>query len=289
MKNRKKKVPRKDRFKLQKKKKYAISTAPAFINRKYGISEVSATGAFKTNNQIYSKLYTVTLDEFCKQHEAFSVLREYNIAFRIYYVDESIYMMLKIKEEKLESACEVIDKIEADMITKLAELGIKLVSVGANERFDIAYRYIKAGLTNKNINVGNYFEDIIEWMSDFELKEYIESDENAELEAETEHYKMLYLTRLPNQIEEFLVDLSNLEALREIMFDFEAVKDQAVARFVEMNYMGYENELSKLKKSNPEVYTIYTGDSTDRDTRHYCTCGISLLLAKKKMVHLMTN
>lgn len=279
MKTKNKKLQKKDKFKDLKKKKYPISIAPAFIKRVYGISEICSTGVFKGDG--YTKLYKVKYGENISSKEAFRLIRDYNISFRIYYIEDDIYMMIKVKADDLEDAVALIDKIEQDMLPKVTSLGITLTSVISNDRFLIAHRMIKCGMENKNINVENYFEDIVEYKEDFEMAAF-HAEENAELVGETEHYKMFYLTKLPNQINEFLDELGEIDCMREIIFDFESVSDQAVSQFVKMNYMGIDGEVQKLKKSKPEVYKIYTGDITDKDTGYYTSCGFSVLLAKDK-------
>lgn len=98
----KKKLNKKDRFKEVKKAPVPMHSAPLFIKNIYGIETITDSGIFQVGENIFSKLYRISIsDPSVKAHDVFQVFRGYDFKFRIYYINEEIYLNVFLHLKKI--------------------------------------------------------------------------------------------------------------------------------------------------------------------------------------------
>lgn len=275
-KNTKKKLSRKDKFKELKKEAIPMSSAPLFLKKTYGINTISESGLFQVGDGgVFSKLYRLEIrDSTVKAQDVFTILREYDFKFRIYYIHDEIYLNILCVSDKSDAwvSC---DELFKDMKNKFFDFSISIEDIEADERMKIVHGLI---LNNENLPFGSSYLDnksILDWKEDFELtglKEEIDCLKKAD-----DSYKIFYVREFSDKVSEFISEILLMEDVEEVITQFEPVSDKAVQAFFKYNYMGAENLLEDMAKKNPKVFDIYTKKIKD-DSRHFTMCGAMFLV-----------
>lgn len=272
------KISRKDRFKKKKKSKIGASSAPIFMTDKYGLITVMDNGTFQFKNGDTNRLYKLTISEETDKRNAFNVMRNYDIPFSIFYIQDAIYLMMTIQGKDLDSAEENFQEIEKDLFLNMKKNQISIDIILFEERMRLIHKCLINGLDKENINVTNYYENISGWKSEFLFQDHDGFEEKYLTGDREETFRMLYIRKVQTGIDALIHDLAKVDTIDVIKFDYEPLADQAVGEFFRNNYMGCEKELKAVSRQNPEIYDIYIGSVDDEDKRQFTMSGISILL-----------
>lgn len=74
------KVRKKDKFKAIKKAIVPAYIAPQFLEKKYGIKQVSESGVFVLEDHLSNKLYIVSCKNLKDKQAVFDILRDYDLS-----------------------------------------------------------------------------------------------------------------------------------------------------------------------------------------------------------------
>lgn len=271
-KNVKKKLSRKDKFKVLKKEAVPMCSTPLFLKNLYKISTIADSGLFQVDEKVISKIYRLVVnDPLADAHKIFDVLRGYDVRFRIYYIQSNIYLNILFEADKSD-AWAVCEDLIKDMKNKLGSY-ITLSDIDANERFKITHELIKG---DNAYFERNYMDNssILDWKEDFELSNLEESVDSIFIGDDV--YGIYYVRAFSDKIAEFISDISAFEEVQEIVTQFDPVSDKAVHAFFKQNYMGMDNLVEKINIENSELFRIYMGNIKD-DSKHFTMCGLMFL------------
>ncbi|WP_294359710.1 hypothetical protein [uncultured Clostridium sp.] len=271
------KVSRKDRFKKKKKSKIGVSSAPIFMTDQYGLINVTDR-TFQFKNGDTNRLYKVTISEDTDKRNAFNVMRLYDIPFSIFYIKNSIYLMITIHGKDLDSVEEKFQEIEKHLFLNMKKNQISIDIIPFEERMRLIHICLINGLDKENINVTNYYENISGWKSEFLFQDHDGFEEKYLTGDREETFRMLYIRQEKTGMDALVHELERIAAIDVIRFDYEPVPDQAVGEFFRNNYMGCERELKAVSRNNPEIYDIYIGNVDDEDKRQFTMVGVSFLI-----------
>lgn len=254
----KKKLNKKDRFKEVKKAPVPMHSAPLFIKNIYGIETITDSGIFQVGENIFSKLYRISIsDPSVKAHDVFQVFRGYDFKFRIYYINEEIYLNVLFTSEK-DNAWGTCDDLYKNMCSNLAEYSVMLEDIKANERFKLVHSII---LDNADLPFNiSYFDNttVLDWKDTFELSGLEESVDI--FKKKDSEYKIFYVREFSPKITDFIREIFDMREVKQIVTQFDPVSDMAVQAFFKKNYMGTENLLEDMIRNNPHVYDMgFTG------------------------------
>lgn len=271
----KKKLNKKDRFKEVKKAPVPMHSAPLFIKNIYGIETITDSGIFQVGENIFSKLYRISIsDPSVKAHDVFQVFRGYDFKFRIYYINEEIYLNVLFTSEK-DNAWVTCDELYKNMCSNLAEYSVMLEDIKANERFKLVHSII---LDNADLPFNiSYFDNttVLDWKDTFELSGL---EENVDIfKKKDSEYKIFYVREFSPKITDFIREIFDMREVKQIVTQFDPVSDMAVQAFFKKNYMGTENLLEDMIRNNPHVYDIYAKKVKD-DSRYFTMCGVMFLV-----------
>lgn len=274
-KDKKKKLSKKDRFKELKKAAVSMYMAPLFLKNIYGIETITDSGIFQVGENVFSKLYRVSIsDRSVKANDIFQILRGYDFKFRIYYINEEIFLNIIFFSEK-DNAWVICDELYKSMVSRLSEYSIMLEDIKANERFKIVHGII---LDNSNLPFDrSYFDNgtVLDWKDEFELAGI---EENVDyLLKNNESYKIFFVREFSPKITDFIREIFDMKEVKQVITQFDPVSDMAVQAFYKKNYMGTENILEDMIRNNQQVYDIYTKDLKD-DSRYFTMCGVMFLV-----------
>lgn len=271
----KKKLNKKDRFKEVKKAPVPMHSAPLFIKNIYGIETITDSGIFQVGENIFSKLYRISIsDPSVKAHDVFQVFRGYDFKFRIYYINEEIYLNVLFTSEK-DNAWVTCDELYKNMCSNLAEYSVMLEDIKANERFKLVHSII---LDNADLPFNiSYFDNttVLDWKDTFELSGLEESVDI--FKKKDSEYKIFYVREFSPKITDFIREIFDMREVKQIVTQFDPVSDMAVQAFFKKNYMGTENLLEDMIRNNPHVYDIYAKEVKD-DSRYFTMCGVMFLV-----------
>ena len=271
----KKKLNKKDRFKEVKKAPVPMHSAPLFIKNIYGIETITDSGIFQVGENIFSKLYRISIsDPSVKAHDVFQVFRGYDFKFRIYYINEEIYLNVLFTSEK-DNAWGTCDDLYKNMCSNLAEYSVMLEDIKANERFKLVHSII---LDNADLPFNiSYFDNttVLDWKDTFELSGLEESVDI--FKKKDSEYKIFYVREFSPKITDFIREIFDMREVKQIVTQFDPVSDMAVQAFFKKNYMGTENLLEDMIRNNPHVYDIYAKEVKD-DSRYFTMCGVMFLV-----------
>lgn len=274
-KDKKKKLSKKDRFKELKKAAVPMYMAPLFLKNIYGIETITDSGIFQVGENVFSKLYRVSIsDRSVKANDVFQVLRGYDFKFRIYYINEEIFLNIIFSSEK-DNAWVTCDELYKSMVSRLSAYSIMLEDIKTNERFKIVHGII---LDNLNLPFDrSYFDNstVLDWKDDFELAGI---EENVDYFLKNnESYKIFFVREFSPKITDFIREIFDMKEVKQVITQFDPVSDMAVQAFYKKNYMGTENILEDMIRNNQQVYDIYTKDLKD-DSRYFTMCGVMFLV-----------
>ena len=268
------KVRRKDKFKAIKKAIVPAYIAPQFIEKKYGIKRVSESGVFVLEEHLANKFYTVNCQDMKDKQAVFDVLRSYDFQYRFYYYKTDTYLLIQINTDENQDASFDFDAIEKAMFDKLAGLGIDLTPVNLEDRLRHIHQFIIKDKPDSNNNIMDYVHNVAAWKLDFELDDFVLNMDS--LEVADKAYRAFYFIRFGDDVTEMLQELYKIENVECIMVEQDGISDSYLFEFFNNNYMGCNNELRKLKKTDPALNEILT-DPAMRDTRSYSMVGINVL------------
>ncbi len=268
------KVRKKDKFKAIKKAIVPAYIAPQFLEKKYGIKQVSESGVFVLEDHLSNKLYTVSCKNLKDKQAVFDILRDYDFKYRFYYYKTDTYLLIQINTDENQDASFDFDAIEKDMFKKLAGLGIDLTPVNLEDRLRHIHQFIIKDKPDSNNNIMDYVHNVAAWKLDFELDDFILNLDC--LEVADKAYQAFYFIRFGDDVTEMLQELHKIENIECIMVEQDGISDNYLFEFFSNNYMGCNNELRRLKKTDPKLYEILT-DPAMRDTRSYSMVSINVL------------
>lgn len=273
-KNTKKKLSRKDKFKELKKELIPMSSTPLFLKNTYGISVMTDSGLFQTEDGVFSKLYRLEIgDASVQSQEVFTILRGYDCKYRIYHFHDSIYLSILFKSEK-EDVWVTCDDLYKNMSSQFSELSISVYDINANERMKIIHGLI---LDNENLPFDKSYMDndfVLDWKEDFELSNL--KEEIDHFFKKDDMYKIFYVREFSEKISKFISEISEIEDIKGIITQFDPISDKSVQAFFKKNYMGTDSLLENMLQNNPDVYKIYTQEIKD-DSRYFTMCGVMFL------------
>lgn len=272
------KVSKKDKFKPKGKGDVKIYTSPDYIKKRYKLKEVCETGIFFFEGNYANKLYHMEVGSNVDKQTAFKKLRGYDVDFSFYTYKSMEYLLITVSAQNMNEALESFGTLETDLFSSMKMSDISLENVDFQERMEIIHKGIVNGLEDAPINVTDYVENVVGYKKDFMFEKYdAVYEDNVTTDTDT-FFKMLFVRKGNNSLDEIVRKLNELSFVEEIKFDFEHLPDQAVVSFFENTYMGYEKEKKIIDKVNPEFYDVLISHPNAEDKRLFTTCGISVLL-----------
>lgn len=272
-KNKNKKLKRKDRFKEIKKGVIPMSNTPAFLKKVWGTSVAADNGIFQSSNNLFDRMYKVKInDRKTSQQEIFNIFRNYDIRFKISYLDEDIYICFLFDKKSIEDVWVECDAVEKKLLLELNANGIELIPLNLQERLKTVHRFV----TEKEPMIANYTDPahILDWKEDLELSSFSENE--GIMEHQSHKYIIFFISSFSDKTNNFIEELREQKIIKSIAYDISPVSDRAVKAFFDSNYMGCENILYNIKKNEPELYDVYTNDS-ENDSRYFSLVSISFL------------
>lgn len=268
------KIRRKHRFKPIKKAIVPAYTAPQFLEKCCGIKQVSESGVFVLENHLSNKLYLVNCEDMKDKQAVFEVLRSYDFQYRFYYYETDVYLLIQIHTDENQDASFDFDAIEKAILKKLTELGVQLNPIALEDRLRNVHKFISKYNKNPNNNIMDYVNNVAAWKPDFDLESFVLYLDRLENNDKT--YYAFYFVRFGDDISEMLCELKKIKNIECVMIEHDGISDNYLYEFFNNNFIGCNNELRKLKKTDPQLYEIFT-DSAMRDTRSYSMVGINML------------
>lgn len=283
----KEKIKKRDRFKSLKKVLVPAYIVPDFIKRIYGVHIMTDNGLFKLDKDRYNFILKITVDAKLRsdeQEKIFQILRGYDVSFRFCYMEQGIYMVIRIQAENVDEAASSMHTLTDDICKKLAVYNISVRLLSSDERMRTAHNMI-----NKNMQMSDtYFgeQDMHKWKKDFELTAVKDATDYIILTPEIEkkkditeynRYRVLYLKSVNAGSIEFISEIRKLSQTKAVIIQTEPVSDQAAFCFYESVYMGYENNICDTQYKEPELYEFFQSDRKDNN-RTFTLNGIMCLI-----------
>ena len=272
----KNKLKRKDKFKEVKKGIIPMNKCPEFIKKNWDNFIMADNGICQFKNNTFDKIYEIKKeDNIGMSKELFSLLRKYDINFRLYNINCKEYLRIFFNTHSIDDVWVECDNIEKIIFKEFKDIGINITSINNSDRLRIAHEFI----TEKRPVIENYIDNnqVLNWKRDLEIDLVVKEHYGLlECNNNNKKYIMFFINKFSNKIVNFIDELQEKINIKGIMYDVFPVSDKEIKLFIESNYIGYENLLYEMQKQEPALYNVYVGNS-ETESRYFSLFGITFL------------
>lgn len=256
----KKRIPRRDRFRRTRNKEEAVYRAPAFLKHTVGLTEISESGIFACENS-FNKVYKMeTGGQKGKLGEIMEELQRMDVRYGISADpgEKDVYLVLHIEKKDMEEAAEWFSQMK-DLLGS---------GLNAEERFG-EYTGFLENFFGVPGRAGSYILETDQWKEAAQMEE-----------IHKKIFSVIAVRSFPEDTAGIsFLKLGKLAGVRGIYGNVMPVSDRTVINAIHAEYLGLEGILPRLKRNAPLMYELLSREEgSTEDKRYFARAGVYFLL-----------